>query len=90
MSSLHTHDFVAAIFREAHRTNIDSAVMVFALADVLAATAATLELSEPREFRLGLDARLDTFIARVRERYPEIVAEMQKKRRENAVEFARR
>ena len=90
MGMLTTHDFVAAVFREAHRTNIDPAVMAFALADVLAAHAATLELSEPAPFRQSIEQRLDAFNARVLQRYPEIKEQMLRRRRDAAVEFARR
>jgi len=53
--------------------NFDSEIVVLAIADLLASVAAKLEVSGSN---CPLDDRLDCFIDRVRERYPEIVIEL--------------
>ena len=53
--------------------NFDSEIVVLAIADLLASVAAKLEVSGSN---CSLDDRLDCFIDRVRERYPEIVIEL--------------
>lgn len=86
MARLDTQDFVAQVFRLAHRSNVETEVLVFACADLLAATAATLDLSGDAA---PLDLRLDTFIAHVRKRYPQIRSEMERARLDRGRELLR-
>lgn len=71
---------VQEIFQIAARTNVPSDVLVMALAEVLAATAATIDLHVPANRRTSIDDRLDSFIAHVRRRHPEILMAILKNR----------
>lgn len=64
------------ILEYADRHNVDSAVLMQVCGEVVALTAATLDLHTPRRERGTLDDQLESFVAVVKQRHPQIVSEL--------------
>lgn len=74
-AQIETQLLVQSFWKSIATRNFDSEIVVLAIADLLASLAAKLDLM-PDAPKCSLSDRLDCFIDRVKERHPEVIAEL--------------
>lgn len=74
-AQIETQLLVQSFWQSIKTRNFDSEIVVLAIADLLASVAAKLDLT-PDAPKCSLNDRLDCFIERVKERHPEVIAEL--------------
>lgn len=77
----HIRELRKLIVQYAAKHLLDSEIVIRACAEVVAVTAATIDLNGPKESRGNIRDRLEAFDELVAERHPRILAEIVARRR---------